>query len=56
MIRDDSNACYDCFLQVLVSQNMVIWKERAHDNDDSFAERNVGCIAALRDYGLLKFF
>ena len=35
---------------------MVIWKERQHDNDDTFAEKNVGCIAALRDYGLLKFF
>ena len=35
---------------------MVIWKERKHDNDNAFAERNVGCIAALRDYGLLKFF
>ena len=35
---------------------MVIWKERTHDNDDAFAERNVGCIATLRDYGLLKFF
>ena len=55
MIRDDSNASYDCFWQVLVAQNMVIWKERSHDNDDSFAKRNVGCIAALRDCGLLKF-
>ena len=35
---------------------MVIWKERQHDNDDAFAERNAGCIAALQDYGLLKFF
>ena len=35
---------------------MVIWKERQHDNDDAFAKRNAGCIAALRDYGLLKFF
>ena len=35
---------------------MVIWKERQHDNDDAFAEQNAGCIAALRDYGLLKFF
>ena len=35
---------------------MVIWKERQHDNDDSFAERNAGCIFTLQDYGLLKFF
>ena len=35
---------------------MVIWKERQHDNDDAFTERNAGCIAALRDCGLLKFF
>ena len=35
---------------------MLIWKERQHDNDDSFAERNAGCIATLRDCGLLKFF
>ena len=35
---------------------MVIWKERQHENDDAFAERNAGCIATLRDCGLLKFF
>ena len=35
---------------------MVIWKERKHDNDDEFAEPNTGCIATLRDCGLLKFF
>ena len=35
---------------------MVIWKERQHDNDDAFVERNAGCIAALRDCELLKFF
>ena len=35
---------------------MVIWKERTHDNEDAAAERNVVCIAALRDCGLLKFF
>ena len=33
---------------------MVIRKEIQHDSDDAFAERNAGCIAALRDYGLLK--
>ena len=56
MIRDDSNACYDFFWQVLVAQNMVIWKEITRDNDDAFTERNAGCISALRDCGLLKFF
>ena len=35
---------------------MVIWKERKHDNDDTFVERNAGCITALRDCGLLKKF
>ena len=35
---------------------MVIWKERQHDNDGAFVEKNVGCIAALRDCRLLKFF
>ena len=35
---------------------MVIWKERTHDNENAFAERNVGCISALRDCGLLNFF
>ena len=35
---------------------MVIWKERQHDNDDAFTKGNVGCIAALRGCGLLKFF
>ena len=34
----------------------MIWKERQHDDDDAYAERNVGCIAALRNYGLLKLF
>ena len=56
MIRDDSNGCYDCFLAGFCCSNMVIWKERQHDNDDAFARRNTGCIAALRDFGLLKFF
>ena len=35
---------------------MVIWKERMHDNEDTATERNAGCIAALWDCGLLKFF
>ena len=35
---------------------MVIWKERMHDNENAATERNVGCITALRDCGLLKFF
>ena len=35
---------------------MVIWKERTHDNEDATAEKNVSCIAALRDCGLLNFF
>ena len=35
---------------------MVIWKERTHDNEDAAAKRNAVFIAALRDYGLLKFF
>ena len=35
---------------------MVLWKERQHNNDDAFAERNAGCIATLRDCRLLKFF
>ena len=35
---------------------MVIWKEQHHDDDDSCAEIDAGCIAALRNYSLLKFF
>ena len=35
---------------------MVIWKELQHDDDDAHVERNVGCIAALRNCDLLKFF
>ena len=35
---------------------MVILKERQHNNNDTFDERNAGCIAVLRDYGILKFF
>ena len=35
---------------------MVIWKERTHDNEDDATERNVDCIAALWDCGILKFF
>ena len=39
-----------------MTQNMVIWKERTHDDENVAAERNAGCIATLRDYGLLNFF
>ena len=35
---------------------MAIWKERTHDDEDAAAQRNVGCIFTLQDYGLLKFF
>ena len=35
---------------------MVIWKERMHENEDDAVERNVGCITALWDYGILKLF
>ena len=56
MFKYDSNMCQDCFWQYFVDKKMVIWKERQHDNDDAFAERNVGYIAALQDYGLLKLF
>ena len=35
---------------------MVIWKERKHDDDDTRDAREVGSIAALRGYGLLKYF
>ena len=37
-------------------QNMVIWKERTHDDEDAATERNSVCIAALQNYRLLKFF
>ena len=39
-----------------MTQNMVIWKERTHDNEDVATERNAVFIAALRDCGILKFF
>ena len=35
---------------------MVIWKERTHDNENAFVERNAGCISVLWDCGLLRFF
>ena len=35
---------------------MVIWKERQHDNDNTLAKKNAGCIAALRDCGHFNFF
>ena len=35
---------------------MVIWKERMHDNEDAAIKRNAGCIATLRDCGILKLF
>ena len=47
MIKDDSNMCYDCFWQAFADKKMVIWKERQHDNDDAFTERNAGYIATL---------
>ena len=37
-------------------QNMVVWKERKHDEKDVAAERNPFCIVALRNCELLKFF
>ena len=37
-------------------QNMVIWKERTNDDEDAAAKRNMVCIAALWNCGLLKFF
>ena len=39
-----------------MTQNMVIWKERTHENEDAATERNVGCISTLQDCGLLKLF
>ena len=44
------------FLAGFCCSNMVIWKERKHDLDDAFVERNASCISALRDCGLLKLF
>ena len=35
---------------------MVIWKERTHDDEDVAAERNLVCITALQNYGILKLF
>ena len=35
---------------------MVIWKERTHDGEDVVAERDLVCIATLRNYGILNFF
>ena len=35
---------------------MVVRKERQHEYDDSRAGEDVGSIASLRGYGLLKFF
>jgi hypothetical protein len=32
------------------------WHEREHEEDDAIAGNNPGTVAALRDYGLLKFF
>ena len=40
----------------LVFQNMVIWKERTHDDEDATAERNPLCILALQNCGILNFF
>ena len=37
-------------------QNMVIWKERTHDDKYADAKRNLVCIATLRNFGLLNFF
>ena len=37
-------------------QNMVIWKEITHDDEDATTERNPVCVAILRNYGLLNFF
>ena len=44
------------FLEGFIQSKMVIWKERQHDEDNALAERNAGCIVALRGCGLLKLF
>ena len=47
---------FKLFLEGLLDQKMVIWKERKHDLDDAAAKRDVGCLGALRGCGILKFF
>ena len=56
MIDYVSNWSINFFWQVSSDKKMVIWKEQQHDDDDAFAEINVGCIAELRDCVLLKLF
>ena len=56
MIGNVSNWSCDGFWQIPIDKKMVIWKERKHDNYDAFAEWSAGCIATLRDCGLLRFF
>ena len=44
------------FLAGSFDQKMVIWKERQHDDDDTLATRNAGCVDTLQGCGLLKLF
>ena len=44
------------FLAGLLDPKIVFWKERQHNEDDATTARYVGCLGALRDCGLLKFF
>jgi hypothetical protein len=46
-----------CSLCRLIAINMVLeWREREHEEDNANAENHPPTIAALRDYGLLKYF
>ena len=47
---------FELFLAGLSDQKMVIWKERQHDLEDVATARDAGCLGALQDCGLLKFF
>ena len=47
---------FDLFLAGLLDRKMVIWKERKHDEDDSTAARDAGCLGSLWGCVLLKFF
>ena len=35
---------------------VVTWREREHEEEDAVALHDLGTVAALRNYGLLKFF
>ena len=45
-----------CLCKLLATIMVLEWREREHEEDNANAEKHPPTLAALRDYGLLKYF